>query len=377
MAGPQYTHFGRYRIVSELASGGMATVYRAALTGDSGFETTVALKVMHAHLARDEHHRRMFEDEARTGALLRHRGIIRTLDYGQEQSLPYIATELLEGRTLADALAPPRRRLPPDLAAWILCEMLDALAYAHALEDTDGRPLGIVHRDVSPQNLFLGRDGRVTLIDFGIALRQGRLERTRTGLVKGKFRYMAPEQASGEAMDGRTDIYSLALVVAAAISGKKPFADAGDTREMILRAQEGFTPPPALLRRVPAPFADLLSRMLARAPGDRPTALDALEEAQAVLGSEFPEAGPRALAEWLAAPADAAPRTATAAPEAPAASPRTPRKAPPAVDAPRPRRSPPPRPPAPSEPGVAPAWIFGGLAALFLLAMLWSSLGGA
>ena len=241
MAGPQYTHFGRYRIVEELASGGMATVYRAVLIGESGFEKTVALKVMHAHLAKDEHHRRMFEDEARTGALLRHRAIIETLDYGQEQNLPYLATEFLDGLTLADALK-KRKKLPPDLVAWVLSELLDALAYAHTLEDPDGKPLGIVHRDVSPQNIFLGTDGRVTLIDFGIALREGRMEQTRTGLVKGKFRYMAPEQASGRPLDHRADLYSLGLVTVSSLTGHKPFKDAADTREMILQAQDGFTP---------------------------------------------------------------------------------------------------------------------------------------
>ena len=376
MAGPQYSHFGRYRIVEELASGGMATVYKAVLTGASGFEKAVALKVMHAHLAKDVHHQRMFEDEARTGALLRHRVIIETLDYGQEQKLPYLATEFLDGQTLSDA-AKARKKLPPELAAWLLSEILDALAYAHDLEDTEGKPLGIVHRDVSPQNLFLGRDGRITLIDFGIALREGRMEQTRTGLVKGKFRYMAPEQASGRPLDGRADIYSLALVVVAAITGVKPFKDSVDTREMLLAAQKGFTPPGAPLNRLPPPFADLLRRMLAKGEDARPSAVDALEEIQAILGNEYPDAGPRALAAWLSGPKKkkkAATRAATAA---------TAKRAPTKKKAPAKRKAPakktPAKRPAPTpptgEPGLAPAWIFAGLAALFLLAMVWSALG--
>lgn len=377
MVGPQYSHFGRYRIVEELASGGMATVYKAVLTGASGFEKAVALKVMHAHLAKDIHHQRMFEDEARTGALLRHRVIIETLDYGQEQNLPYLATEFLDGQTLADALK-GRKKLPPELAAWLLSEILDALAYAHDLEDTEGKPLGIVHRDVSPQNLFLGRDGRITLIDFGIALREGRMEQTRTGLVKGKFRYMAPEQASGRPLDGRADLYSLALVVVAAVTGVKPFKDSADTWEMLLAAQKGFTPPGAPLNRLPPPFADLLRRMLAKGEDARPSTVGALEEIQAVLGNEYPDAGPRALAAWLRGPTKqkkkAATRAATAAPakRAPAKKKAPAKRKGPARGAPAKRPAPTPRP---QEPGIAPAWIFGGLAALFLLAMVWSAPG--
>jgi serine/threonine protein kinase len=387
MAGPQYTHFGRYRIEEELASGGMATVYRAILAGESGFEKTVALKVMHAHLGKDEHHRRMFEDEARTGALLRHRAIIETLDYGQEQNLPYLATEFLDGQTLAEAMK-KQKKLPPELVAWVLTELLDALAYAHALEGPDGAPLGIVHRDVSPQNIFLGKDGRVTLIDFGIALREGRMEQTRTGLVKGKFRYMAPEQASGRPLDGRTDVYSLALVMVGALTGVKPFKDAADTREQILRAQGGFTPPGAPLMRLPPPFADLLRRMLAKGVDARPRATVALDEMEAVLGNEYPDAGPRALAEWLRGPKkkrkapakstggarDVSGRTLGPKPgknggsKGPAAGKRSAAKKHPAKG-----RS---QPPPPAEAGLTPAWIFGGLAALFLMAIVWTVLGG-
>ncbi|MFH1531952.1 MAG: protein kinase [Pseudomonadota bacterium] len=385
MAGPQYTHFGRYRIVEELASGGMATVYKAVLTGASGFEKIVALKVMHAHLGKDEHHRRMFEDEARTGALLRHRAIIETLDYGQEQNLPFLATEFLDGQTLAEAMK-KRKKLPPELVAWILSELLDALAYAHALEDAEGNPLGIVHRDVSPQNIFLGRDGRVTLIDFGIALREGRMEQTRTGLVKGKFRYMAPEQASGRPLEGRADIYSLALVTVGALTGVKPFLDAVDTREQILQAQGGFTPPGALLTRLPPPFADLLRRMLAKGVEARPAAPVALEEMEAILGNEYPEAGPRALAEWLHGPRKRTrPAPTKSVGDAKGGPGRTQGPKPAKAGTPGQRatarkKAPPPRRPTsvqpPREPGLTPAWIFGGLAALFFLAIAWTMLGG-
>jgi len=367
MPGPQYTHFGRYRIVEELASGGMATVYKAVLAGESGFEKTVALKVMHAHLARDEHHRRMFEDEARTGALLRHRAIIETLDFGREQNLPYLATEFLDGRTLADAMK-ARKKLPPELVALVLSEILEALAYAHELEDPEGNRLGIIHRDVSPQNIFLGRDGRVTLIDFGIALREGRMEQTRTGLVKGKFRYMAPEQASGRPLDGRADLYSLGLVSVAALTGVKPFKDAADTREMLLAAQDGFSIPGAPLNRLPPCFADLLRRMLAKGVDARPDAAVALDEMGAVLGNEYPDAGPRALAEWLRGPKkrttkEKTPKKKTASPAKRAAPKKRPAK--------RSGKAPPP-----PEPGLTPAWIFGGLAALFLLAIVYTVLHG-
>ncbi len=211
------------------------------------------------------------------------------------------------------------------------------------------------------------------------------MEQTRTGLVKGKFRYMPPEQASGHPMDGRSDLYSLGLVTMGALTGAKPFKEAADTREIILQAQKGYTPPGAPLTRLPPPFADLLRRMLAKGVEARPTAPVALEEMEAVLGNEYPDAGPRALAEWLRGPKKKrAPATRSVATGAAAAKRKTPTGSKPKTPATRKRtaarkKTPVKRrtkAPPPHEPGLTPAWIFGGLAALFLLAIVYTVLGG-
>ncbi len=306
--------FGRYRIVSDLASGGMASVFRAIYSGPSGFEKEVALKVMHEHLAKDPHHCKMFEEEARTGAMLRHRCVVETLDFGVQEGLPYLASEFLDGMTL-EAATTRFGRLPVDLGIFVLGELLDALAYAHVLKDPEGKPLGLVHRDISPQNIFLTGDGRVKLIDFGIAFREGRAEETRTGILKGKFRYMAPEQAGGAKVDGRTDVFSAALVVVAAMTGRKPHAEADDTRAMILAARQGVDLDSEEAQGIPEDFRQLLTDMLQLDPQDRLPSARALPIAQGLQDRAGSAAGHRALARWLG----------TANPEEPKKAPKKPR----------------------------------------------------
>jgi serine/threonine protein kinase len=291
--------FGRYKIAADLAAGGMASVFRALYSGPSGFEKEVALKVMHEHLAKDPHHCKMFEEEARTGAMLRHRCVVETLDFGVQEGLPFLATEFLDGLTLETATA-TLGRLPPDLGIFVLGELLDALAYAHALKDPAGKPLGLVHRDISPQNIFLTRDGRVKLIDFGIAFREGRAEETRTGILKGKFRYMAPEQAGGAKVDGRTDVYSAALVVLAAMTGKKPHLEAEDTRAIILAARQGIDLEASGALSIPEEFRLLLEDLLQLDPEDRLDSAQALPILQGLQDQAGSAAGHRALARWLA-----------------------------------------------------------------------------
>lgn len=296
---PTISHFGRYRIVEELAAGGMATVYKAVYSGLSGFEKHVALKVMHTHLAKDAHHRSMFEDEARTGALLHHRCIVETLDFGSEQHLPFLASEFLDGWTLEKALE-GRKCIPGPLGLFLLAELLDALSYAHSLKDEGGKPLGLVHRDISPQNIFLTRDGRVKLIDFGIAWREGRAEETKAGILKGKFRYMAPEQAGGAKVSGGTDVYSAALVVYSALVGRKPHLEAQDTRQMILAAQEGLKINPGEMEGICPGLGGLFGAMLDKDPAQRPSAGKALEQLLGLLRAAGMNPDHRTLAQWLA-----------------------------------------------------------------------------
>ncbi|HTM19998.1 MAG TPA: serine/threonine-protein kinase, partial [Kofleriaceae bacterium] len=195
---PTPEQFGDYLVYERLGFGGMATVHRAKKRGIEGFERTVALKRLLDHLVDDEAFVRAFVREARLASYLHHANVVQILDLGRVGPTYYIAMEYLRGRDLRQIMrqaryaagAPP---LPVMLSLfWSLC---DALDYAHTLTDDAGQPLGIVHRDVSPSNLIVASDGHLKVIDFGIAGAQGAGLRTQSGMVKGKFAYMAPEIA--------------------------------------------------------------------------------------------------------------------------------------------------------------------------------------
>jgi len=205
-----------YEIVARLKAGGMATLFLARRTGAAGFSRHIAMKVVHPHLAADPAFIRMFIDEALLSARIQHPNVVHVEELGEDHGTYFLAMEYVHGSalsTLLGALARLERRLSPEIAVSIACQVLDGLHAAHELRNEVGQPLGVVHRDVSPQNILVSTNGHIKLIDFGIAKVQGQGKRTETGSLKGKIRYMSPEQAYGQPVDRRTDVYALGIML--------------------------------------------------------------------------------------------------------------------------------------------------------------------
>jgi hypothetical protein len=221
--------FGRYRLVERLAVGGMAEVFLAEIGGEHGFEKRVVIKRLLPHLQHEAGYTAMFIDEAKLTARLTHPKIAQTHELGRVEDQLFIAMEFVDGVDVLALLreyAHRRERLPVDLAVWVAHEVLDALDYAHRLADGDGRLLGVVHRDISPSNILLSRRGDVKLVDFGIARASepGRHHRTKSGTLKGKYGYMSPEQVLEQEVDARSDLFSVGIVLAEMLCGRRLFA---------------------------------------------------------------------------------------------------------------------------------------------------------
>lgn len=217
----------RYDLVAQVASGGMATVYLGRLSGVGGFQRFVAIKRLHPHLADEEEFVQMFLDEARLAAGIHHPNVVPILEVGASHVGYYLVMDYIEGDTLARLLgvaAKTRSPLPSPIAVRIMLDMLAGLHAAHELRDQDGNSAGLVHRDVSPQNILVGLDGTSRITDFGVARAASRLSATRAGQLKGKVAYMAPEQASNDPqVDRRADIFSSGVVLWEALAGRRLF----------------------------------------------------------------------------------------------------------------------------------------------------------
>jgi serine/threonine-protein kinase len=221
----------RFELIAEIASGGMATVYLARLSGAGGFQRFVAIKRLHPHLANDEEFVQMFLDEARLAARLHHPNVVPILEIGESPQGYYLVMEYVEGDTLARILARSAqagRMLPPKVSMRVCVDTIQGLHVAHEMKDDDEKPLGIVHRDVSPQNILIGMDGSARITDFGVARATTRLSTTRTGQLKGKLAYMAPEQARGADVDRRADIFAMGIVIWECLAQKRLFKGEGE-----------------------------------------------------------------------------------------------------------------------------------------------------
>ncbi len=280
---------GRYEVKEKIAAGGMATVYRAIQVGVGGFRSVVAIKILHPHLASEDHFKKMFLDEARIGALLTHRCLLNVLDYGEEEGVSYIVTEFFPSISLED-LAEKARKIPLHEALFILSEAAEGLEALHTARDIDGKKkLGLVHRDISPHNILIGHDGRVKIIDYGIVKREDPTERTQAGLVKGKVRYMAPEQACGNPVMPATDLYSLALVFLRCVAGTKPHGS-GTTAEIMARARSGLALEAQTKRvKLPGAVRTILEKLLDPNPQQRHRSARKLAgELRKLMASEAP-----------------------------------------------------------------------------------------
>src|SRR5262245_50631972 len=213
---------GKYRLIAELGQGGMADVY-LAITSQSAayFAKLVVIKRLKDHLAHDVEFMTMFVDEARIAARLNHPNLVQTIEVGEVNGQYFLTMEYLDGQPLHRVLSRARATIPQPMHLSILCDVLAGIHYAHELKDYDGTPLQIVHRDVTPHNCFTTYEGQTKVVDFGIAKAVGRASETRHGVVKGKTAYMAPEQACGQAVDARVDVFAVGVMVyEAAIRGR-------------------------------------------------------------------------------------------------------------------------------------------------------------
>ena len=224
-AGRQFVD--RYELMGEIASGGMATVFLARLTGVGGFQRMYAIKRLHPHLQHEKEFVEMFLDEARLAAGIHHPNVVPILEVGASESAYYLVMEYIEGDTLARLLAraaAKKDRLPVPQVIRIALDTLLGLHAAHELRDESGGLAGVVHRDVSPQNVLVGADGISRITDFGVARAASRLTATRVGQLKGKIAYMAPEQARGdEDIDRRADVFAAGIVFWEALAHRRLF----------------------------------------------------------------------------------------------------------------------------------------------------------
>lgn len=223
---PPPKQLGKYEVGAKIGGGGMATVYVGRADRPDGTEERVALKVIRDELAQDEQFKSMFIDEAKILAQLSHPNVIQTLEYGVTGEHRFIAMELLSGRTYSDVwdlLAVKGGTMPIPLAAWVCARVAEGLHSAHELLDETGTPLGVIHRDVNPSNIFLTHSGDVKLIDFGLAKARVRLSKSADGIVKGKIPYLAPEQAHGKPIDRRIDVYALGATLWESVTMKRLF----------------------------------------------------------------------------------------------------------------------------------------------------------
>jgi eukaryotic-like serine/threonine-protein kinase len=262
---------GKYRIFATLGRGGMADVYLAAAHGPAGFNKLVVVKKLRETCVDDPSFVTMFLDEARLSARLNHPNVVHTYEIGEHNDSYFIAMEYLEGQPLHRIAQAMRRQgtpLSPTMAAHIVAEALHGLHYAHEMKDYDGSSLGIVHRDVSPQNLHIAYDGQVRVLDFGIAKASLNTSQTEVGVLKGKFAYMAPEQAIGNDVDRRSDVFAAGIVLWEILTGERLFK--GDNAVALSKLLHARVAPPSTLNAaVPAALDAIVMRALQRRCNER------------------------------------------------------------------------------------------------------------
>lgn len=276
--------FGKYLLTERVAAGGMAEIFKAKAFGFGGFEKIVAIKKIHSHLSLDQEFVNMFIDEARIASHLSHPNIVQIFDLGKIDNSYFIAMEYVEGITLEKFI---QMELPHNekifLSTYIVKEIARALDYAHTKKASDGTPLNIVHRDISPQNILISDDGVVKLTDFGVAKARFRLSRTEAGTTKGKYPYMSPEQVMGGQVDNRSDIFSLSVVFYELLTGKLAFD--GETEYEIMESIKKceIVPPRKINRDIPEKIEEIIIKGLQKHPLQRFTSAGEL----ALLLNEF------------------------------------------------------------------------------------------
>jgi serine/threonine-protein kinase len=289
----------RYTIYGQIGAGGMATVQYAHLIGPGGFSRPVAIKRLHPHLANDSAFASAFLDEARLSARIAHANVVATLDVLSMPDEISVVMEYVHGESLAGLLtlaASRGSRLPPKIAVTLLIGVLHGLHAAHETRGEHGEPLGIVHRDVSPENILVGSDGVARLLDFGIAKAKGRSRTTPTGELKGKLGYMAPEQYLGGGVDRRVDVYGASVVLWEALTGRVLFEGPNDGAVVNAVMHAPVTPPGELVPGLPNALDELVMRGLSR---DRNERFETAREMALALEREVGASTQSEVSDWL------------------------------------------------------------------------------
>lgn len=291
--------FGRYQLLMKMAQGGMATLFLAQLKGPEQFEKLLVIKKIHSHLAQERNFIDMFLDEARIAALIHHPNVVSVFEMGEENGAYYIAMDYVHGQNLTEVLRAALRQeydLPWTHGVRVVADVAAGLHAAHELTSPDGESLGVVHRDVSPQNIMISYDGHTQITDFGIAYAAEKVGHTAEGTLKGKLAYMSPEHAGAKKLDRRADIFSLGVVLWEAVCMQRLFREANEAATL-RRVLAADVPSPSLVRpEIPIELEQIILKALALDPDDRfATAGDMADELERLLMSSGEVVGPRQL----------------------------------------------------------------------------------
>ncbi len=263
--------FGKYQLLDRIAVGGMAELFRAKLTGAQGFEKLIAIKKILPNLLAEENLVTSFIDEAKLAALLHHENIIQIYDFGSMDGQYFIAMEYLFGKDLRTITRTARKKdmaLGMENILYIISRICAGLDYSHNLKDLQGKPLNIIHRDINPQNILITYEGQAKIIDFGIAKAASHNNHTRENLIKGKLAYMSPEQANGQQVDHRSDIFSTGIILYELLAARRMFT--GETMHVLSLVREAqYDPPDEVIPDLPSKLNSILQQALAKDPDDR------------------------------------------------------------------------------------------------------------
>src|SRR5689334_10513227 len=282
----------------------MAEVFKAKAFGVEGFERLVAVKRILSNIAEDEEFITMFIDEAKIAVQLQHANIAQIFDLGKVDDSYFIALEYVHGKDLRGIFdhlhADEGALMPMAQACFIVMQVCEGLDYAHNKRDAQGRELNLVHRDVSPQNVLLGYEGEIKLVDFGIAKAAGKASKTQAGILKGKFGYMSPEQVRGLPVDRRSDIFSLGIVLYELLTGERLFVGESDFSTLEKVRNVEILPPSSFNKKIPAELERIALKALAKDVEDRyQNAIDLHDDLQAFLYSVGEFYSRKDLSAWM------------------------------------------------------------------------------
>jgi eukaryotic-like serine/threonine-protein kinase len=294
----------RYTILRKITDGGTAEIFLAKQHGAQGFEKTVVLKRIFTTFYADPQFRHMLRDEAHVAMSLNHSNIVQVLDLGESEGRYFLALELVDSWTLDRILKRSKAAgvpIPPALALYVTAEICRALGYAHAKKRADGKPLGIVHRDVSPHNVMMSAEGEVKLTDFGIAKAQNKTEKSLGNLIKGKVAFMSPEQAAGGELDGRSDLFSVGTMLYTMITRRHPFDAPTDYETLMLVKNGDFLPPETARPGLNPELYRVIRKAMGKTADARyQKAEEMLVDVEQVMRVAFRPVGQTELQRWLA-----------------------------------------------------------------------------